>query len=74
MVSDDDSVDKKASALPTLQEVDTDLDEELECPFQGEIDAYFEPRNDAEDYSYSGGKIDLKEEIFMITYFICIII
>jgi uncharacterized metal-binding protein YceD (DUF177 family) len=30
---------------------------------QGEIDAYFEPRNDAEDYSYSGGKIDLKEAL-----------
>ena len=30
---------------------------------EGELDAYFEPRKDAEDYSYSGGKIDLKEAV-----------
>ena len=28
---------------------------------EGEIDAYFEPRKDSEDYSYSNGKIDLRE-------------
>ena len=44
VVSDDDSVDKKASVLPTLEEVDTDMDAELECPFQDEIDAYYEPK------------------------------
>ena len=41
VVSDGDPVDKKASVLPTLEEVDTDMDEELECPFQDEIDAYY---------------------------------
>jgi uncharacterized metal-binding protein YceD (DUF177 family) len=30
---------------------------------EGELDAYFEPRKDAEDYSYSGGKINLKEAV-----------
>ncbi|MBE5752960.1 MAG: DUF177 domain-containing protein [Clostridiales bacterium] len=30
---------------------------------KGELDAYFEPRKDAEDYSYSGGKIDLTEAL-----------
>jgi len=41
VVSDGDPVDKKASVLPTLEEADTDMDEELECPFQDEIDAYY---------------------------------
>ena len=39
VVSDGDPVDKKASVLPTLEEADTDMDEELECPFQDEIEA-----------------------------------
>ena len=30
---------------------------------QGEIDAYFEPRKDAKDYSYTAGKIDLSEAL-----------
>ena len=30
---------------------------------EGEIDAYFEPRKDAEDYSYSNGRIDLTEAV-----------
>lgn len=29
----------------------------------GELDAYFEPRKDCEDYSYSNGRIDLREAI-----------
>ena len=30
---------------------------------EGELDAYFEPRKDSEDYSYSNGRIDLREAI-----------
>ena len=30
---------------------------------EGDLDAYFEPRKDSEDYSYSNGRIDLKEAI-----------
>ena len=41
VVSEGDPVDKKASVLPKLEEIDSDLDEELECPFQDEIDAYY---------------------------------
>ena len=44
VVSVDDPTDKKASILLTLEEVDTDMDAELECPFQDEIDAYYEPK------------------------------
>lgn len=44
VVSDEDPIDKKATVLPTLKEVDTDMEEELECPFQDEIDAYFEQK------------------------------
>ena len=42
MVSEGDPIDKKASILPKLEEIDSDLDEELECPFQDEIEAYYE--------------------------------
>ena len=44
VVSEGDSADKKASVLPKLEELDTDMDEELECPFQDEIDAYYEKK------------------------------
>ena len=44
VVSDGDSADKKAAILATLEELDTDMDEELECPFQDEIDAYYEKK------------------------------
>ena len=30
---------------------------------EGELDAYFEPRKDCEDYSYTNGRIDLREAI-----------
>ena len=30
---------------------------------EGELDAYFEPKKDCEDYSYSNGRIDLREAI-----------
>ncbi len=30
---------------------------------EGELDAYFEPRKDAEDYSYTNGRIDLREAL-----------
>ena len=30
---------------------------------EGDIDAYFEPRKDSEDYSYSNGRIDLREAV-----------
>ena len=39
-----DNHDVKASVMPTLEEVDTDMDAELECPFQDEIDAYYEQK------------------------------
>lgn len=48
VVSDCDPVDKRASVLPKLEEVDTDMDEELECPFQDEIDAYYEQKQQVE--------------------------
>lgn len=42
VVSEGDAEGKKASILPVLEEMDTDMDAELECPFQDEIDAYYE--------------------------------
>ena len=47
VVSDSDPVDKKASILPTLEEVDSDMDEELDCPFQDEIDTFYEQEKQA---------------------------
>ena len=38
VVSDGEDNGKKASVLPMLEEMDTDMDAELECPFQDEID------------------------------------
>ena len=34
--------DKTAVKMPKLEEMDTDMDEELECPFQAEIDAFYQ--------------------------------
>lgn len=36
---------------------------ETSMQVEGELDAYFEPRKDSEDYSYSNGKIDLREAL-----------
>ena len=42
VVSENDPIDKKASILPKLEEIDTDMEEELDCPFQEEIDEFYE--------------------------------
>lgn len=55
IVSDGDPVDKKASVLPKLEEIDTDLDDELVCPFQDEIDAYYEEKEQV--------KVDLNTDV-----------
>ena len=42
VVAENDDLGRKARVLPTMEELDTDMDEALECPFQAEIDAYYE--------------------------------
>ena len=44
VVSENDPIDKKASILPKLEEIDTDMEEELDCPFQEEIDEFYEAK------------------------------
>ena len=44
VVSASDATDKKATVLPTLEEFDTDEYDEIECPFEDEINAYYEKK------------------------------
>ena len=44
VVSNADPIDKKATVLPTLEELDTDEYEELECPFEEDITAYHQEK------------------------------
>ena len=37
--------------------------EEASANVEGELDAYFEPRKDSEDYSYSNGMVDLTKAV-----------
>lgn len=49
----DGEEEKTAPVLPTLEEMDTDMDEELFCPFQAEIDRhYMEEKMPVEDTGY----------------------
>ena len=61
VVSDGDPTDKKATVLPTLEEVDTDMDAELECPFQDEIDAYYEQKQQVK-MNVNADMVSLNEE------------
>lgn len=61
VVSDGDPVDKKASVLPTLEEVDTDMDEELECPFQDDINAFYEQKQQVK-MDFNAYTVPSKEE------------
>ena len=41
VVADNAPIEKKAIAVPTLEELDTDEYEEMECPFEEEVEAYY---------------------------------
>ena len=50
--------DRPATVMPTLEELDTDMDEELYCPFQAEVDRhYMEEEKPVEDTGYEEDKI-----------------
>ena len=44
VLSDGEDNSKKASVLPMLEEMDTDMYEGLNCPFQDEIEVYYEQK------------------------------
>ena len=60
---EDDSFEIKGKISFTLSGQCSRCLKETSMLVEGEIDAYFEPRKDAEDYSYFNGRIDLKEAI-----------
>ena len=62
-IFEDDSVEVKGSVSYILSGLCSRCLKEAEENVKGELDAYFEPRKDAEDYSYFGGVIDLTQAV-----------
>ena len=62
-VFEDDSVEIKGTVSYTLAGLCSRCLMETAQTVEGELDAYFEPRKDAEDYSYFGGVIDLTQAV-----------
>ena len=60
---EDDSLELKGKVSFVLTGKCSKCLKETSATVEGEIDAYFEDRKDAEDYSYSGGVIDLKRAV-----------
>lgn len=60
---EDDSLELRGTVSFELSGKCSRCLKETSMHVEGELDAYFEPRKDAEDYSYSGGKINLKEAV-----------
>ena len=60
---EDDSLELKGEISFVLEGKCSRCLMETSQRIEGELDAYFEPRKDSEDYSYSNGRIDLKEAL-----------
>ncbi len=60
---EDDSLELKGKISFVLEGKCSRCLMETSQRIEGELDAYFEPRKDSEDYSYSNGRIDLKEAL-----------
>ena len=60
---EDDSLELRGKISFTLSGQCSRCLKETSQVVEGELDAYFEPRKDSEDYSYTNGKIDLREAI-----------
>lgn len=59
----DDSVEVKGKVVFTLEGQCSRCLNDAREEVVGELDALFEPKKDAEDYSYFGGKVDLSEAV-----------
>ena len=60
---EDDSLELKGKISFCLAGQCSRCLKETSMQVEGELDAYFEPRKDSEDYSYSNGRIDLREAL-----------
>ena len=60
---EDDSLELKGKISFVLEGKCSRCLKETKQAVEGELDAYFEPKKDSEDYSYSNGRIDLREAI-----------
>ena len=62
-IFEDDSVEIKGTVTYRLAGLCSRCLKEAEQTVEGELDAYFQPCKDAEDYSYFGGVIDLTQAV-----------
>ena len=60
---EDDSLELRGKISFVLEGKCSRCLSEASMQVEGELDAYFEPRKDAEDYSYANGQIDLREAL-----------
>ena len=62
-ILEDDSVEIRGTVCYRLQGQCSRCLKETETEVEGELDAYFQPRKDAEDYSYSNGLVDITRAV-----------
>lgn len=60
---EDDSLELRGKILYTLEGQCSKCLKETSERVEGELDAYFQPFKDGEDYAYSGGVIDLTNAV-----------
>ena len=62
-ILEDDSVEIRGSVFYRLQGQCSRCLQETQMDVEGELDAYFQPTKDAEDYSYSNGIVDITRAV-----------
>ncbi len=62
-ILEDDSVEIRGLVIYRLQGQCSKCLKDTETEVEGELDAYFQPVKDAEDYSYSNGIVDLTRAV-----------
>ena len=60
---EDDSLEIRGTVAYKLEGQCSRCLKEASCEVEGELDAYFEPRKDYEDYGYTNGVVDLKKAV-----------
>lgn len=60
---EDDSLDIRGKVRFSLEGQCSRCLQAAACDVEGELEAYFQPMKDAEDYSYSNGKVDLTKAV-----------
>ncbi len=60
---EDDALEIKGNVIFALEGQCSRCLKEARAEIVGDLDALFEPKKDSEDYSYFGGKVDLKKAV-----------